>query len=220
MAADERTAAPDAALGDDPEALLAWWFGPPSPDGTIPDARTAFWFAGGAAADVECRARAGALLERAIAGALDAWAASPRSRLALVVLLDQISRNVFRGTARAFAQDPRALALGLEALARGDERALAPVERLFLYLPLEHAEDAAAQEESVRRFEALAAEAPEAARAAFETFAHHAREHRDCIRRFGRFPQRNAVLGRTPTPDEAAFLSGPGAPGSVSPRGA
>ena len=178
-----------------PEDVLTYWFAP-GPE------RTARWFRGDAATDADVRRRFASTLESAAHGELDGWAATPRGRLALIVVLDQFSRNVHRGTARAFAQDAHALALCVAGLARGDDRALAPEERAFFYLPLEHAEDAAMQARSVACFEALAAEAPEQS-----GFVDYAREHRDVIARFGRFPHRNAILGRRSTPDEEAFLA-------------
>ena len=135
------------------------------------------------------------------------WTGSPRGRLATIVLLDQLSRNCFRGSPRAFAQDAAALALARDAIARGDEHELAPIERVFLYMPFEHAEEPTAQDESVRRFTALVHEATAATRPAYEELLRYAVEHRDCIARFGRFPRRNEVLGRASTPDEARFLA-------------
>jgi len=180
-----------------PDDVLAYWFAP-GPE------RPTRWFRGDAATDADCRQRFAATLDAAARGELDEWTATPRGRLALIVVLDQFSRNVHRGTPRAFAHDARALALCLDGLARGDDRALAPEERAFFYLPLEHAEDAAMQARSVACFEALAAEAPEQCAG----FLPWAREHRDVIARFGRFPSRNATLGRRSTPDEEAFLAG------------
>ena len=179
-----------------PDDVLSYWFAP-GPE------RMARWFGGDAATDADCRRRFASTLDAAARGELDDWTTTPRGRLALIVVLDQFSRNVHRGTSRAFAQDARALALCLDGLARGDDRALAPEERAFFYLPLEHAEDAAMQARSVACFEALAAEAPEQSE-----FLPFAREHRDVIARFGRFPSRNATLGRRSTPDEEAFLAG------------
>ena len=178
-----------------PDDVLAYWFAP-GPE------RTARWFRGDAATDADVRGRFASTLESATRGELDGWTATPRGRLALIVVLDQFSRTVHRGTPRAFAQDARALALCLDGLACGEDRALAPDERAFFYLPLEHAEDAAMQARSVACFEALAAEAPGAA-----GFLDYAHEHRDVIARFGRFPHRNTILGRCSTPDEEAFLA-------------
>ena len=188
------------------DELLAYWVGPPTADGSVPRDRAALWFGGDAATDHDIRSRFGDALERACRGELTGWGATARGRLATVILLDQFSRNCFRGSTRAFAQDAAALTLARDAIARGDEQPLTLLERVFLYLPFEHAEDPAAQDESVRRFASLVAEAPPVARAAFEEFLRYAADHRDCIARFGRFPQRNATLGRTSTRDERAYL--------------
>jgi uncharacterized protein (DUF924 family) len=189
------------------DALLAWWFGTATPGAEVPAGRNAFWFGGTAETDAACRARWGALLERACAGELDGWAATPRGRLALVILLDQLSRNVFRGTPRAFAQDATARALVEDAIAKGDDEPLAPIERVFLYLPLQHAEDVAAQEDAVCRYRRLAGSVPPDVREEYENYLRHAEQHRDWIARFGRFPQRNAALGRASTPEERSFLA-------------
>lgn len=186
------------SLPDDARDLLRFWFGPE------PVSR-AEWFRKDPAFDEAIRQRFGATLERALAGELDGWAATPEGTLALLVLLDQFPRNLFRGQARAFAGDARALALAREAVARGDDRSLHPVQRPFVYLPFEHAEDRAAQDESIRLFTALAAESP-----AHADTLHWAHRHREVILRFGRYPHRNAALGRASTPEELAFLAEPG----------
>jgi uncharacterized protein (DUF924 family) len=188
------------------EELLEVWFGTLDEDGIAPPDRRKRWFAGDPAFDEELRRRFGDLHEQACAGELDRWAQTPRGRLALVLLLDQLSRHLHRGMAEAFAADAHALALARGALARGEDRELALCERAFLYLPFEHAEDLAAQEISVERFAELAAIAPERARPLFEEFLDWAVRHRDVIARFGRFPHRNAVLGRATTPEEQAWL--------------
>src|SRR5690606_17045287 len=149
----------------------------------------------------------GAVLEDAGAGRLDGWARSPRGRLALIIVLDQLSRNIHRDSAAAFASDARAQALCMEGLERGDDRELAPLERWFFYMPLEHAESLELQERSVREFERLAAEAPAELQSALEAALDYARRHRDVIARFGRFPHRNTVLGRDSTPEEQAYLA-------------
>jgi len=192
----------------DPRAkeLLDFWFGPLDADGLADAEHQARWFAADPAFDEELRRRFGDLHEEARAGRLDRWAETPRGRLALVLLLDQLSRNLHRGTADAFAADTHALELARGALARGEDQELALHERAFLYLPFEHAEDPAAQAVSVERFRALAAEAPPHARAQFETFLDYAIRHRDVIERFGRFPHRNAILGRPTTEAEREHL--------------
>ena len=136
---------------------------------------------------------------------------SPAVRLALILLLDQLPRNIHRGTPAAFAQDPLARDLCLKGLSIGADKSLSPLERVFFYLPLEHAESREQQARSVALFEALAAEqAGTPAQATFAGFADFARRHQVIIERFGRFPHRNDILGRTSTPEEAAFLQQPG----------
>lgn len=140
--------------------------------------------------------------ERAAAGAYDGWMDSPQGALALVLLLDQVPRNLFRGTARAFATDARALAVARHALARGlDHRLPSQAQRMFLYLPLEHSEDLADQDDCCRLMAVLDDNA---------AWAEWAVKHRAVIARFGRFPHRNAVLGRASSEEETAFLAEPG----------
>lgn len=189
------------------EDLLAYWFGPLDADGLAGQAVTSRWFAGGPAFDAELGRRFGDLHREARAGRLDRWAATPRGRLALVVLLDQLSRNLHRGSAEAFAGDARALALAREALAQGEDRRLRLSERVFLLLPFEHAEDLAAQEVAVAGFRALAAEAPPRGQELFTGFLDYAVRHHAVIERFGRFPHRNQALGRATSEAEAAYLA-------------
>lgn len=187
--------------------VLSFWFGRP---GAPPLANAARWFSADPAFDAEVRSRFEGLVERAAAGELEAWRETPPGALALVLTLDQFPRNIHRGTPRAFACDAAALDVCLDALARRFDRALTPVERWFLYLPLEHSENLAHQERSVALFEELHASAEPGLAAALAEAADYARRHRDVIARFGRFPHRNAILGRATTPEEAAFLEQPG----------
>jgi uncharacterized protein (DUF924 family) len=184
----------------EPEAVLRFWFGVGDEYGKPRRA----WFAKDDAFDAEIRARFAGLHDEAAAGRLAAWCDAPGSCLALVVLLDQFSRNLYRDSARAFAADSLALAAAQTALARGDDRAMRPVERLFLYLPFEHSESLADQERSCELMRALA-DYPETA-----DMYPYALRHREIVERFGRFPHRNAALGRTSTPEEIAFLKTPG----------
>jgi uncharacterized protein (DUF924 family) len=181
------------------EAVLDFWFG------AEPGVARAEWFRKDAAFDADIRERFGAAVEAALQGAHRDWDATPEGALARVLLLDQFTRNAFRGTPRAFAGDALALDAARAMRARGDDRALAPLQRVFAYLPFEHAEDAGAQRESVQLFEALAREDPSA-----EGYADYARRHAVVIERFGRFPHRNAVLGRASSSAESAYLSEPG----------
>jgi uncharacterized protein (DUF924 family) len=183
-----------------PEAVLEFWFGPRTARGKArPE-----WFRKDENFDAEIRRRFGELHAGATRRELEAWRASPEPMLALVVVLDQFSRNLYRGDARAFAQDAYARECSREARARGDDLGLAPVERQFLYMPLEHSEDSADQDLGVELMRSL--EAFEETRGLTEW----AERHRVIIRRFGRFPHRNAALGRDSTPEEAEFLAQPG----------
>ena len=158
------------------------------------------WFERNADFDAEVAARFGAVYAAAAKGELAQWEAAPDCALALAIVLDQFSRNMFRDTPGMFASDPRALEIALEGIARGDDRELAEVERAFLYMPLMHSEDRAIQERSVALFTALGRAEQ----------VKYAEMHRDIVARFGRFPHRNAILGRTSTPDEVEFLTQPG----------
>ena len=184
-------------------AILDFWFaeGPNTP-------RRA-WFLKDDGFDAEIRARFGAQVAPAREGALDAWAATPEGALALLILLDQFPRNLFRGSPEAFASDPHAQQLARRVvLAERLDLRLTPTQRVFLYLPFEHEESLAAQDLSVSLFEGLR-DSP--AHAAPGGTIDYAWRHRAVIHRFGRFPHRNAVLGRESTPAEQAYLAQPGA---------
>jgi uncharacterized protein (DUF924 family) len=162
------------------------------------------WFRKDAAFDERIRREFGALHERAARRELEAWRASPEPMLALLILLDQFSRNLHRDDARAFAQDEHARDCATEALLRKDDLGMLPVERQFVYLPFEHSEDPLDQEKAVDLMRSL--EAFEETRGLSEW----AEKHRAIIARFGRFPHRNAALGRPSTAEEREFLSQPG----------
>ncbi|RAR56875.1 uncharacterized protein (DUF924 family) [Paraburkholderia unamae] len=189
----------------DPRArdVLDFWFG--APDSEEFGRERKMWFRKRAAFDAQLRERFGALLEAAAAGELDAWRATPEGALALVIVLDQFSRNCHRGTPHAFATDEQALAVAREMVASGADLRLPTLQhRSFAYLPFEHAESAEAQRESLRLFGELAKE-PEG-----QGYYDYALRHAKVIERFGRFPHRNAQLARPSTDDEAAFLREPG----------
>jgi uncharacterized protein (DUF924 family) len=180
-----------------PQSVLDFWFS---------DSVAKRWFTGGADLDEEIRSKFGAQVALAQSGGLAEWEAEPQSRLALVIVLDQFSRNIFRGKSKAFAGDERAQQLVTDALARGFDEKLSWMGRVFLYMPLMHAESLALQEESVKRFTALEAAVPHDLRASVQSSLDYARQHRDIIARLGRFPYRNAALGRTNTALEFDFL--------------
>jgi len=183
--------------------VLDFWFG--APDDPARGLPRKIWFEKSDAFDAQIRERFGALIARALEGVLEPWAAAPAGTLAQIVVLDQFTRNAFRGTARAFAGDPRALAAARAMVGAGADRTLAGVQRQFVYLPFEHAEDLAAQQESMRLFAQLERDAPEVGELLVWAQRHH-----DIVERFGRFPHRNAALGRTSTAEEAEFLRQPG----------
>ena len=164
------------------------------------------WFSGGAALDEEVRVRFGQAVHQALQGGLTDWEKPLHSRLALVILLDQFSRNVFRGAAQAFDGDARALQLTLHTLEQRQDRLLPWVGRVFMYMPLMHAENLALQNECTTRFEQLVADAPPDLKERLQGNLDFARQHRAIIEKFGRFPYRNAVLGRSNTPEEDEFL--------------
>lgn len=191
------------ADADAVDRVLAFWFGRPGEPGW--DTLRPSWFARDDAFDAECRECFGALVERALRGELDGWAAGPRGALARVLLLDQLTRNIFRGTPRAFAGDAQAIAAARAMVGSRQDEALPAVQRAFVYMPYEHAEGIATQKEAVRLFRQL-----EAADARFADMRDYAERHRAVIERFGRFPHRNDILGRRSTAEEIAFLKQPG----------
>jgi uncharacterized protein (DUF924 family) len=181
-----------------PGTVLGFWFGEPR------GRQRREWFRKDDKFDAEIRSRFGELHAAAARGELEAWRSERESMLALIVVLDQFSRNLYRNDARAFAQDAHALACAREALDRGDDVRSLPVERLFFYLPFEHSEDAADQRLALQLISQL--EAFEESRGLVEW----AVKHKAVIDRFGRFPHRNAILGRASTPEELEFLKQPG----------
>jgi uncharacterized protein (DUF924 family) len=200
---DTSTIDPQAA------AVIDYWFGEPG----SPERETyrELWFRKSDATDREIAERFGTLIERALRGELAHWSRQPQSALAQIVLLDQFTRNVFRDTPRAFAGDAQALAAASAMVGQRQDEALPTLQRSFVYMPFEHAESIGAQDEAVRLFARLVDAAPPAALATdLHSMLDYAERHRAVIRRFGRFPHRNAILGRRSTPDEIAFLEEPG----------
>jgi uncharacterized protein (DUF924 family) len=180
-----------------------FWFGELDENGLCKTDRNALWFGADEAIDTHCRDLFGAPLADAVQGKLDFWAATDVGLVALVVLLDQFSRNIHRGTAQAFGGDAQALALSQDAIASGRHLGLPLIHRVFLYLPLEHSEELALQHQCVALFEELAqvSDHPQ-----FTSFTRYAIAHRDVIARFGRFPHRNAALGRISSAAELTYL--------------
>lgn len=193
-----------------PDEVIAYWFGPDADPATVAAAKSKLWWGKSEETDREILERFGPSLERAAAGELDAWCETPRGTLALIIVLDQFSRVIHRGTGRMFENDARAQGLCTGLLDREADRALPPIHRVFAYMPLMHAETVDLQERGVQAFERLADEADaEASKETFANFVKFAVMHRDIVARFDRFPHRNALLGRASTPEELEFLEQP-----------
>lgn len=192
-----------------PEEVHHFWFGEDAGAPTVLESKATLWFNGGKAFDRDLTERFLPLLETLSAGPLAYdWAArGAKGRLAAILVLDQMSRNIFRGSPRAFAQDMLALHLCKDGLAKGEDAGLSEVERVFFYLPLEHSEAMDDQQRAVALFGALAKEAREPFAAFTRNTLDYAHQHLDVIRQFGRFPHRNAVVGRVTTQEEAAWLA-------------
>ena len=192
-----------------PEEVLSYWF-PEGFNEAAPQTRrrqAERWMVGGPEVDREITERFGETLEQARRGELDHWAQTARGRLALIVVLDQFSRNVYRGSPLSYAQDEKALQLAVEGIELGMDHKLSRPERFFFWLPLGHSEDLALQERSVRHAQEEAAKVPSHRRAGAEFEVSQAKATRDVIARFGRHPHRNEILGRTSTLEELEYLS-------------
>jgi uncharacterized protein (DUF924 family) len=190
------------------EAVLEFWLGQPATDATELAAKMKRWYRGGAELDAAIVARFRGEVETAVAGGLEEWLAKPKGWLALIILLDQFTRNVFRDEPRTYAGDHRALALAHRALDEGWHAALGVEERNFALMPLVHSEDLASQERAVTEMARLVADAPEPLRPILSMGIEQTHKYRDIIQRFGRFPHRNRLLGRASTPEEEEFAKG------------
>ncbi|MEM0980196.1 MAG: DUF924 family protein [Cyanobacteria bacterium P01_H01_bin.58] len=185
--------------------ILTFWFDAPAHPNSEYGQERRIWFHKDPVFDQQVRENFLSIYEQARRRACDDWLQTPQGTLALAVLLDQFPRNMFRGTPRSFEAGKQALAIAEWAIAHRVDCALIPVERMFLYLPFEHSENLAHQNQAVTLFEALIQNAPE-----LQTTLDYAYRHRDVITQFGRFPHRNAILGRTSTLEEITFLQQPG----------
>ncbi len=188
------------------EEVLLFWFGPLQ-NGVACESKQRLWWEGREEDDRQLDELFGALVRRAMRGELDAWNSSPRGRLGLILLLDQFSRSIYRGTPDAFGGDARALQNCRQGIALGHDLALETVERLFFYMPLEHAESLEAQNLHVAQLESLRLSLDGAHRSLIDNALDFAHQHRDLILRFGRFPHRNDALGRASTEQELAYLN-------------
>ncbi|OWW19482.1 DUF924 family protein [Noviherbaspirillum denitrificans] len=192
-------------MSESPESILEFWFGHAEEDDAVAAGQAKLWWTKRDETDLMIRRRFEDVLRKAARGELDAWAGQPRGRLALIILTDQFSRNMYRNTPEAFACDERARGWCRERLRSAAHRPLRPIERVFFYLPLEHSESLDDQEQSVSLFRELSD-----AGKAFAGFFDYAVRHREVIARFGRFPHRNRILGRESTAEEVEFLKQPG----------
>jgi uncharacterized protein (DUF924 family) len=201
---------------DEARQVRDFWFGKLPMTAQTLNQRLKLWFPEDAQPDVmqqrgeAIRARFGDLVERATRGELASWADSPRRCLSLIILLDQFPRNIYRGSARAFAGDDQALAVTLAGMQSAADGALNIVERIFFYMPLQHCEVREVQDESVAGYRRLLLEAPQELRDSFEDALKSAENHRSIIERFGRFPHRNRLLERVSTREEEAWLQAGG----------
>jgi uncharacterized protein (DUF924 family) len=186
--------------------ILTFWFGAPAENDEAFKHKLTRWYRASAEFDREIEAKFGSDVEGAATGALNVWMDEPRPCLALVVLLDQFTRNIYRGTPKAYALDPVAQRIVLGGYERGFERAFGLEERLFFMMPLVHAEDLALQDKAVDAMARLAADAPPSLREGYAIGVKEVGRHREEIRRFRRFPARNAVVGRASTAEEIAYL--------------
>ncbi len=193
-----------------PGTICEFWFGQHQDEAELIARQSALWWSKRDDVDSGIRVRFEPLLDRASAGELDGWRATPQGRLAFVLLTDQFPRNMFRSTPRAFAFDPLARAWARDAIDQGVDRRLRAIERVFLYMPLEHSESLDDQTEAVRLVGALTDGVAPELRPSFQGYLDFARRHREVIERYGRFPHRNAILGRKSTADEISFLQRPG----------
>lgn len=191
------------------EDILDFWFGYFPTEYSSDDSRVDMWFTNGSAYDGEIFTKFGQIYSRAIEGECDHWQDTQRGCLALIILLDQFSRHIHRGTAEAFAQDIKAQEICIEGMISGYDQLLHPVERSFFYLPLEHAENLEHQDLSVRAFERLAEDVIEKYRSPYEMGLEYAKKHHFVIKQFGRFPELNEILERESTEEEIEFMQIP-----------
>lgn len=201
-----------ASITDDDQAridaILSFWFKQQELSAPQIDRRMEIWFGADPVLDHDIEKDFANDVAAACDGELDHWAAEPHGRLALIILIDQFRRNIHRNTVDAFSQDKRALKLCVEGAVEKKDRGLTPIERVFFYMPLQHAESRKVQEKSVELFNKLAEVVSPTDRETFLTIAQFAELHRDIVAQFGRFPHRNKLLNRNNTPEEEEYLAG------------
>ena len=189
------------------DEIIGFWFGEIK-DGFTAEDMSWLWWAGGPDIDQNIQERFGEWVEKAALGELAHWVDSPRGRLAHIILLDQFTRNIYRKTAKAFAADPLALKLTLEGIESKHDLELEPIQRIFMYMPLEHAEDLEMQDLCANKFREAMAPYLDDPDSPAQNYLKASQDHRAIIEQFGRFPHRNAVLGRESTEAEIAYLNG------------
>ena len=190
------------------EAVLTFWFKERNLSAPQIDGRMDVWFGEDAVFDEEIARQFAQDVDDASEGRLDHWGREPQGRLALIILLDQFRRNIYRNKPEAFEMDKKALKLCVEGAMEKKDKGLSPIERVFFYMPLQHAESRKVQEKSCQIYNKLCDAVSPTFRETFETVAQFAELHADIVRQFGRFPHRNAVLGRENTEEEAQYLAG------------
>jgi uncharacterized protein (DUF924 family) len=190
------------------EEILSFWFKEQALSAPQIDRRLDIWFGEDAVFDHECKKEFSDDVDRASEGKLNHWAAEPCGRLALILLLDQFRRNIYRGTAEAFSMDKLALKFCVEGAMEKKDKGLTPIQQAFFYMPLQHAESRKVQAKSVKIYNRLAEAVSATYRETFETIAQFAELHHDIIEQFGRFPHRNKLLNRDNTPEEDEYLAG------------
>ena len=202
----------DATITDDDQvridAVLSFWFKEHALSAPQIDRRMEIWFSEDPVFDHEIEKEFSGDVEMASSGSLDHWGKSPKGRLALILMIDQFRRNIHRNTARAFSKDPLALKLCVQGAMEKMERSLSPIQKLFFFLPLQHAESRKVQAKSVEVFRHLAESVSETERETFMTVLQFAELHKDIIDQYGRFPHRNELLNRDNTPEENEYLAG------------
>jgi uncharacterized protein (DUF924 family) len=186
--------------------ILEYWFSQLDENGVCPPAQQQLWFKSSTSIDEEIRDRFGYLVEAALAGKLDHWTELECGLMALVLLLDQFTRNILRGSPQAFAGDEQALALVKQAVSAGRDRLEPTIHRVFLYIPYEHAEDLTVQEQGIAQFDQLLLDCPASVCEQVRGFRQYSLAHRDVIAKFGRFPHRNVILQRASSEQELEHL--------------
>lgn len=193
----------------EPGDILGFWFGTESDEKLIIRQQSDLWWGKSRPSDNAIKKRFGGIYRAAINDELSGWERNAKSRLAMIILLDQFSRVIHRDTMNAFVQDNKALKITQEGVSQGFDKSLRLIERVFYYMPLEHAENIDIQNQSVALFQQLYFESPVELKTEFQNYLNFAEQHRDIIKRFNRFPHRNSVLKRISGAEEIAFLAEP-----------